>query len=115
MRNCRTFDCEKSIAAAVEQFKCMREYIRVEAQQQDVYTVERRVFMECMKLGLDMMGGYFEQKRAGDRGQLLEMPDGALLPRERLQRQAVRDRVRRADAEAVVLPRGQGRRLLPAG
>jgi len=84
MKDCQTFDCEKSIAQATEQFKRIKEYVQGEAQQQDAYTVERRVFMESMRLGLYMMGAYFEQKQGGDRGQLLTMPDGTILPRERL-------------------------------
>ena len=84
MKTSETFDCEESIAHAAEQFKQIKQYIRGEAQTQDAYTVERRLFRESMKLALCMMGAYFEQKQGGDRGQLLSLPDGSTLPRERL-------------------------------
>ena len=84
MKTNASFDCEKSIVQAAEQFKRIKQYIRDEAQTQDAYTVERRLFKESMKLALCMMGAYFEQKQGGDRGQLLWMPDGSTLPRERL-------------------------------
>ena len=80
----KTFDCEKSIANAAEQFKRMREYVRGEAQTQDAYVVERRLFMEGMAMCLYMMGAYFEQKEGGHRGDMLAMPDGTTLPRERM-------------------------------
>jgi len=60
------------------------EYILGEAQQQDAYTVERRLFREGMRLALAMMGAYFERKHAGDRGNSVTMPDGEVLPRERM-------------------------------
>ena len=85
MKTNASFDCERSIAHATAQFKQIKNYIGGEAQTQDAYTVEGRLFRESMKLALCMMGAYFEQKQGGDRGQLLSLPDGSTLPRERLQ------------------------------
>jgi len=84
MSDRETFDCEKSIAQAMEQVKQIKEYVRGEAQTQEAYAVERRLFMECMRFGLYMFGAYFEKKEGGHRRQLLTMPDGQTLPRERL-------------------------------
>jgi len=84
MDNCPTFDCEKSIAAATEQFKQIKDYIRGEAQTQDAYTVERRLFMESMRLNLCLLGAYFEKRQGGDVGQCIELENGDILPRERL-------------------------------
>lgn len=84
MKTNPSFDCESSIAHATEQFKQIKQYVRGEAQTQDAYTVEKRLFKESMKLALCMMGAYFEQKQGGDRGHLLSLPDGSTLPCERL-------------------------------
>ena len=51
-----TFHCEKSIAQAADQFKQIKDYVMGEAQTQDAYTVEKRLFREAMKLSLYMMG-----------------------------------------------------------
>ena len=84
MSDQETFPCEKSIAQAAEQFKRIKDYVMGEAQTQDAYTVEKRLFREAMKLSLYMMGGYFEKKRGGHMGDAIVLEDGQTLPRERL-------------------------------
>jgi len=84
MKSEQTFDCEKSIAQAAEQFKQIKEYVMGEAQSQSAYAVEKRLFKEAMKLSLYMMGAYFEKKRGGHMGQAIVLGDGQTLPRERL-------------------------------
>jgi hypothetical protein len=61
--DCETFNCGKSIAQADAQFKLLKEYVVGEAQSEEACAVERRVFRDCMKLGLYLMGAYFEKKR----------------------------------------------------
>ena len=52
MKTVETFDCEQSIANATEQFKRITDYVRGEAQTQDAYAVERRLFKDRMKLAV---------------------------------------------------------------
>jgi len=79
-----TFNCEKSIAQAHEQFKHIKDYVMGEAQTQDAYTVEKQLFRESMKMALCFMGGYFEKKRGGHMGDAIVLENGQALPRERL-------------------------------
>jgi len=79
-----TFTCEKSIAQAAEQFKHIKGYVMGEAQSQDAYTVEKRLFRAAMKMSLCMMGAYFEKKRGGDMGEAIVLENGQTLPCERL-------------------------------
>ena len=76
MSDRETFDCEKSIAQAAEQVKQIMEYVRGEAQTQEAYAVERRLFMECMRFEkrrqIRGVGGQFR----GDRH--IESRSGAL-------------------------------------
>ena len=76
--------CEKSIAQAHEQFKHIKDYVMGEAQTQDAYTVEKRLFKEGMQMLLCFMGGYFEKKRGGHMGDAIVLENGQTLPRERL-------------------------------
>ena len=78
------FNCEKSIAQADDQFKHIKDYLMGEAQTQDAYTVEKRVFKELLRMGLCFMGAYFEKKRGGHMGDAIELENGQTLPRERL-------------------------------
>ena len=84
MSDRKTFDCEKSIAQAADQFKQIKDYVIGEAQSQSAYTVERRLFREAMRLSLYMMGAFFEKKRGGHMGEAIVLEDGQTLPRERL-------------------------------
>ena len=84
MSDRNTFDCEKSIAEATEQFKHIKQYAMGEAQSQSAYTVEKRLFKEMMKLALYVMGAFFEKKRGGHVGEAIVLEDGQTLPRERL-------------------------------
>jgi len=52
------FDTEKRIGQAEEQFKSLSEYVTGEAQDQDAYTVEKRVFntttLKCPQVSRDL-------------------------------------------------------------
>ena len=75
------FDVEKSIANAEEEFKRMADYVRTEAQSQDAYAVERRLFDESRRLCLHLLCAYFEQKAGARVGQAVETGAGAIRRR----------------------------------
>jgi hypothetical protein len=52
------FEAEKRIAQAEEEFKSLCEYVTGEAQDQDAYTVEKRVFKEVLRMALSLMAAY---------------------------------------------------------
>ena len=60
------FDVEKSIAEAQEKFNRLAHYVRGEAQHEEAYVVERRLFKEGLKVMLDLLAAYFEAKEGGD-------------------------------------------------
>jgi len=80
------FDVEKSIAEAQEKFNRLAHYVRGEAQHEEAYVVERRLFKEGLKVMLDLLAAYFEAKEGGDVGRAVEAESGERLPRERLKR-----------------------------
>jgi hypothetical protein len=78
------FDVEKSIADAQEKFNRLAAYVREDAQHEEAYVVERRLFKGGMGLLLHLLAAYFEGKEGGDMGQAIKTPSGERLGRERL-------------------------------
>jgi len=80
------FDVEKSIADAQEKFNGLATYVRTDAQQEEAYVVERRLFQGGMKMLLDLLAAYFEAKEGGNVGRGIEAESGERLGRERIKR-----------------------------
>ena len=78
------FEAEKRIAQAEEEFKSLCEYVTGEAQDQDAYTVEKRLFKEVLRMALSLMAAYFDEKQGGDVGDAVVTDTDDYLPRERL-------------------------------
>lgn len=79
-----SFDAEKRIADATDQFKELCRYVVEEGQGNDAYAVEKHLFRESFKMLLDLMAAYFDTKQGGDVGTGIETEQGDYLPRERL-------------------------------
>lgn len=78
------FDLEKNIAEAQEKFNQLADYVRGEAQGEEAYVVERKLFSGGMKALLGLLAAYFARKQGGDVGRAVETASGDRLPRERL-------------------------------
>ncbi len=78
------FDVEKSIAEALSKFKELADYVLMEGQCQDAYTVERRLFHDGLKALGCLLEAYFGQRAAADTREVVETDDGVRLPRERV-------------------------------